>query len=499
MDKRFISNLFKGLASTSVGKVVTIGFHFSSILLLTRYVPQDVIGLYFLAFAIVQVLGIISGLGLDLTLSKFVSGSDDHLQQDTIATTIALRFISLTTVGLIFFASSRFILPVFDARLNECILIMIPLFVLTSFRDLFLALLQGIRKFKEYAIVEILSAASRVILLIAFHDRLSLQNLLYIEIASQTVEVVLQLIFLRAFLFNLSFGNIKTETIRSISQFSTPLYINNLLVAILDRGNVFLIGALLTPLSVAAYEVANKIPDGFTRLFSSFIIVYFPTLSNLFTKGSREDAKKLMNNSLVLLSTGIIFLVLVSFLFAEKIVLLLFSEEYLEISLAFVLLMLNFYLRAISNIMGYSLVAAGNSSAPVKANIVASILNIVGSLVLIQIFGYIGAVYSLLLMNITTQIIYVLFLRQAQLAPNLLAYLKPFFLLIVTISIYQLFGPVSILLKLLLVGLYIGACWIFIKEMREFLHSALGYINISKIGTFFWHTPSKERENVSKN
>ena len=72
MDKGFISNLLKGLVSTSFGSMVTIVFHFVSIMLMTRYVPKEVVGMYFLALAVVQVLKIIGRLGLDLTLSKSV-------------------------------------------------------------------------------------------------------------------------------------------------------------------------------------------------------------------------------------------------------------------------------------------------------------------------------------------------------------------------------------------------------------------------------------------
>ncbi len=476
MDKRFTSNLLKGLVSTSFGSVVTIGFHFLSILLITRYVPKDVLGMYFLALAVVTLLTIISGLGLDLTLSKFLSGGERHLQKDTIASTVVVRFISVTSVGLIFYAAGRFILPVFDARLSDCVVIMILLLALTSCRDLFLSLMRGAQQFREYAIVEVLSAASRVILLITFHDKLSLQGLLTIEIISQFTEVVLQLFFTRALLFSLSPRNIKAESVRSLTQFSVPLYSNNILALVFDRSSTFLIGALLNPASVAAFEVALKIPDGFMRLFNSFIIVYFPSLSNLFARGNREDAHRMMNSSLVLLSTGIIFLVLVAFLFAEEIVLVLFSREYLQVSPAFALLMLNFCLRALSNILGYSLVSAGYSSAPVKANVVASIVNIAGSLVMIRIFGYIGAVYSLLLMNITSQVIYELLLRRAGLAPHLLEYLKPVFLLAVALGIYWLFGADSVLQKLLLVGFYIAGCWLLIKEIKGLSYTAVKYI-----------------------
>jgi O-antigen/teichoic acid export membrane protein len=481
MDKRFTSNLIKGLASTSFGSVVTIGFHFVSILLMTRYVPKDVLGMYFLTLAVITFLAIISGLGLDLTLSKFVSGDESHQQKETIASIFVVRFISVTLVGLIFFVASQFILPAFDARLSDCVMFMIFLFALTSCRDLFLSLMQGVRQFKEYAVVEVLSAVTRVILLIIFHDKLSLQGLLYIEISSQLIEILLQIFFTRVLLFSLSSRDIKVESLRSLTRFSIPLYLNNLLAVIHDRGSVFLIGAFLNPGSIAAFEIARKVPDGFQRLFNSFIVVFFPGLSNLFAKGKRDDAQWMINSSLVLISAGITLLVLVVFLFANKIILVLFSEDYLEVSLAFVLLMLNFWLRAISNILGYSLVSAGYSSAPVKTNIVAVAVNLASSLLLIQIFGYLGAVYSLLLMNITSQIIYELYLRQAKLSPRLLEYLKPFFLLVVMIGVYRLFNTDSNLPKLLLVGLYIGTCWIFIKEIREFLHLVLEFISRSRI------------------
>lgn len=475
MDKHFTLNLFRGLASTSFGSVATLGFHFLSILLMARYVSKDVLGAYFLAFAVVQVLGIISGLGLDLTLAKSLSGADKHLQQDAVASIVAVRFISVTSVGLIFYAAGRFILPVFDTRLSDYIMLIIVFFALASSRDLFLRLMQGMQQFKEYAVVEIVSAVMRVILIITFHDRLSLQSLLYIEIVSQLVEVLLQLFFTRTLLLSLSRRNIKAEAVRNLTRFSIPLYSNNILTLVYDRSSTFLIGALLNPASVAAFEIALKIPEGFMRLFSSFIVVYFPSLSSLFAKGNRDDALKMMNHSLVFLSTGVIFLVFAAFLFAEEIILVLFSREYLQVSLAFALLMLNFYMRAIANILGYSLVSAGHSSAPVKANIVASTVNIVSSLVLIQIFGYVGAVYALLLMNITSQIIYELFLRRAGLAPNLLGYLKPVFLFGLALGGYRLFGIDSTLLKLLLLGFYAVGSWLLIKEIKDLSRAAVKY------------------------
>jgi len=482
MDKHFTSDLLKSLVSTSSGSVVTVGFHFVSVLLMTRYVPQDVLGMYFLALAVVHFLKIASGLGLDLTLSKFVSGSDESLQQDALASTLAVRLLSTTAVSLIFYSAGQLILPVLDARLNDCIVAMVILFALTSFRELFLHLMQGARQFKAYAFVEVLSAVYKVILLTALHARLSLEGLLVIDITSQFTSFLVQLFVVRARLLTLTRKNVNSTSLRSMSRFCVPLYLNNMLAVLHDRSSTFLIGVLLTPASVAAYEVALKIPEGFVRLFSSFITVYFPTMSSLFAKGNREDAQRVMNTSLVLLSAGILFLVLVGFLFADEIVLAVFPTEYRDVSLAFALLMLNFYLRAIANVLGYSLVSAGYPSAPIKAYTVAGAVNILSSLIMIQIFGYVGAVYSLMLMNIVSQIIYGLLLRGAELAPHLLAYSKPVFLLGAALGVYWLFEMDDTLLRLLLVGFYVVGCWMLAKEIRESARSAFQHVIKARAG-----------------
>ena len=91
-------------------------------------------------------------------------------------------------------------------------------------------------------------------------------------------------------------------------------------------------------------------------------------------------------------------------------------------------------------------------------------------------FGYIGAVYSLLLMNLTSQVIYGVLLKRVDLAPRLLEYLKPVFLLAIALGVYWLFGADSTLLKLLLVGFYIAGSLLFIEEIKGVLHTAMKYV-----------------------
>jgi len=477
MDKGFLSNLLKGMLSTSFGTGIVIFFHFLSVVLMTRLVSKEDLGLYFLASASINLLVNLGGLGLDLALVRFVSGVDAQVRRQTFASVIAVRALGLMTVGVVFYLAGELVLSFFDQRLDPYVFLIIVLFFVNSLRELFLHLIQGIQRFKQYAVVQILSASSRVILLIVLAGSLDLATLLHIDIVALCLSLLFELFVARDFLKGLSVRSLSREALGTVSRFSAPLYFNNLLTFAYNRSSVFLIGTFLTPISVAAYGIAQKIPDACMRLFRSFIVVYFPNVSELFAQDKRPAARKVMNHSLILTSTLIVFVVLITFLLREEIAVLMFSEEYAEISLALAFLMLNFSLHAISNVMGYSLVSAGNAMAPVRTNVVASAVNIGSGIVLIQRFGYMGAVYALLLMNITSQILYYLQLRRMGIAPRAFHYLRPFLLLAPAIGIDWLLGGRSFIVKALLIVFYVASSVLVIGEIRELFSSARGYVN----------------------
>ena len=145
---------------------------------------------------------------------------------------------------------------------------------------------------------------------------------------------------------------------------------------------------------------------------------------------------------------------------------MIFSEKYLETSLAFSLLMLNFSLRAISNLMGYSLVSAGQASVPAKVNFVASLMNILGCLLLIPQFGFNGAVYSLIIMNVISQILYARYLAKNQIPVAVLQYLKPVFFYLILVGGYVMLGIQSYLVNLVISGAFLAFCWLKIEEFR---------------------------------
>jgi len=213
---------------------------------------------------------------------------------------------------------------------------------------------------------------------------------------------------------------------------------------------------------------------------NSFILVFFPNLSNLFSKGDKVSAAELINKSLNVLSFMLAAATLLSFLFRNEIMILLFSAKYVESSYVFSLLMLNLTFRSLANILGYSNLSAGHPKVPMKVNIVCSAVSITGSFLMIPQFGYVGAAYSLIIMNSLAQVLYILYLKKIELDINIFSYTKPVLLLFATVTLYVLLNIDSISIRILYILFYLILSWLFIPEFKSLLNTVLGFLRKSK-------------------
>lgn len=476
MNRFSVSHFLKGLVSTSSGTFAAILFHFLSIMVIVKHISKEDFGLYMLILAVIHFLRILGGLGLDITLVKFISGKSDRESKEAFLSIIVVRIGVALLLSALIYLFGRFFVFLFDATLSRYIIFLPLLFILTSFKELFFYLFQALFLFRKYAIINILSAGLKflVIILLLHINRLDLDGLIYLEMIAPFATLIAIFFFVPFEIFKQV--GLKLQTLKSTVRFALPLYLNNLLTFVYNRTNIFMIGALLDPIGVAYYSVAGKIAEGFHRMFSSFIMVYFPSLSRLFSEKQNEDAEKVMNKSLVYLSIGGIFLALLSFLFRDGIIRLVFSESYLECTMAFALLMVDFQITIVSYTMGYSLVSAGYSSVPVKVNTVASVVNIAANFVLIPKFGFVGAVYSRLIMNVIAQFGNYFYLVKAGVTPNIRKYLSPLFMFLAAVGISYFFEIETFLAKTLLIAGYVGLCFVLFTEMRTVSSFSFRYV-----------------------
>jgi len=466
MDNKLKKNILKGSAATSIGTVTGMIFQFGTVMLMTRYVPKDDFGIYVLVMVIVNMFNLLGGFGLELTMVKFIASAVKEEKENVLSPVLVLRGIGSILFSIIFFLTAKYVLHFFDDRLNYFLWYITIIFILANYRDLFYNLMQGLNQFKQYSYVNVFSSFFRVVLTIlyAVFWELNIESLLFIEVLS-TLQPMLHQMLVIPFKDYLKLGN--WDYYLKVMRFSLPLYINNLVVFLNGRSNIFIIGAYLNPSSVANFDVANKVPIALKKIFQSFIIVYFPNLSKLFSVGDRTNALKLIEKSISIFSLATSYLVLFAFLFRNELTDILYSSAYAEISLAFALLILNFLLRGLGDLMGYTLLSAGYPAVSPRVNTIASIISISLSLFFIPLYGYMGAVYALLCMNLVSSQLFYFYLNKYEINPGLNALLKPAAILLAVPLTFLYNGELSLLYSALIFIVALIISWFTIKDLRD--------------------------------
>lgn len=487
MDKNFVSKFLKGSASASSGTIATVIFHFFSITLMTRYVSQEALGLYFLILATAMFFKILSNFGMDLTLVKFLSSEDRDEKQETMTVILITRAVILLITSLIVYFGSGLILPLLGEGLEPYVLLIPLIFVGHSVRELLLHLMQGLQQFKNYALVQFVSAIFKFLLILVLSQQLSLFNLLYIELAMLGMSIIMQIAMIPFRKLGFFEMKLSRSMLKQVMTFGFPLYYTSILTIGYDKSSVFLINYFLDPLSIALYSVALKLPEGFMRIFRSFITVYFPSVSALFAQGKNREAVKVMSKSIGLLSLLVSTLCVGAFLFGREIVTILFSEQYSSVDLAMGVLLVGVYLRLIANLLGYSLVSAGYPSTSSKVNTVSVVVYLSSSIFLIPRTGYIGAALAVLVMNSVAIGCYYWYLARANIAPSLVPFLQPTLLATAVVGTFLLVGSESLLVKISLMGLFIALCAIFVPDFKQAVQ--FGKDLFQKMGSRFgWQT-----------
>ncbi len=480
MTDNIYRRILKGSATTTFGTSISMLLHFVSIMIITRGISKEEFGSYALIIVLTNFINILGSLGLDITLVKFISGDKEYKKNEILLPVVIIKLFSIIFLSILFLLLSGIIIPLISDHLTELIFYFPILFIFSSFRDLGYKVFQSVNLYRKYITVQISSALLRIGIILALFltNNLNLRNLVLTEICLVVLTVTLQFILIP--IKKLVSRNVGNRIFKDLLNFSIPLYFNNIFTFSYGRVNLIIIGLLLNPISVGLYDAAAKVPQALKRLLNSFIVVYFPNISKLFSSQNKNKAEELMNGTLLGFSTILSIIILISFLFNNEIIVIIFSAKYAEVSLVFSLLMLNFSFRVFANILGYTILAAGFSKVPMKVNIVSSLISVGGSFLLIPKLGIIGVVIALLVMNSVAQLSYILYLVQAAIKVSVKKYLLPTFLLAVTLSVYYVLNVEGVLIKTAILLTFILVLWLFAKDFREITYKIIAVISKKK-------------------
>jgi O-antigen/teichoic acid export membrane protein len=222
------------------------------------------------------------------------------------------------------------------------------------------------------------------------------------------------------------------------------------------RIDILLLGAFIGPSAVAYYNVAARIPTALIQLEQSYIAVFFPTMTELLARGKQERAHLLLNHSLRLLSFALGCVALISVLFSQQIITLLFSDKYAPSIPVFALLMIALHMTVLVNLLGYSLTSAGSPQRSLAQNLIRTTLTILIDLALIPALGVVGPAYAGLIAYYVSNPICAWLLKLSGIRVIISYYLKSTLLLLLCVALYAWTQPNEFLHKVAIIILFLA-------------------------------------------
>ena len=458
MNSNLLSRFIRGTFATGMGTFLQISLGLLSMMVAVRFVPKVEFGVFVLIQVIVLFFITMSSLLLqNIAVTQFIASSDEYETSQIVNTTLCATVVISIFIIAVIYVSRPLVLYAFESTALLTFYIYIPVFfILASFDELFRRILQGFQRYMEISLSQIINGIIKIILVIIFVAflHMGLMGLIYASIISALTSMVYVILVLPIKLkLQLDFGLFK-----KIFRFGFPLGINSALTFFVNKIDRLIVGSMSGPAGVACYEVAARIPDQSWAFYNSFESVYFPNIAELYSKKQEIEVEKILNISVRLIAFLTLLAALIVTLFQQDIVVFLFSREYLSSAPALSILMIALSLGLVGNILGSSLVAIGQSDKPFKVNIFGGLSTVIGSLIMIPLYGYMGAVYTKILERSITNPLNVMFLRRADIRVKVSGYLKSFGAFGICLVYYWVTKPEGIMPKFFIIVFFLVLC-----------------------------------------
>lgn len=389
---------YLGLLGSTAGVVVVQGISASLLFLngvvLARILSEEGFGAYEYAFAWTEVLLLFAMLGFDRLLIRLVAEYDNQqnwgrlqgiikyaLHRISVFLIIAMPIIGIT-VALIVVEHPNAVLIISTFWIA---LFLLPVRVFLKLNQV---ILQGLRRV-VYAYLPDYIIRPILFLLALFFFVDTPQQAYEVHILSAILALIVSTLILQRFL---PVFKDKAEIQPDISWLKTvsPFMLISGLTILNVRGGVTLLGLVTDLETVALYSVATRISWIVALALTSVSAVVAPRIPHLLVDKKLDELQKLVTVTSRITTIMALGVIVLFWLFGESI-LSLFGQEYTEAYYALLILGIGQFIVAMTGVVGWLMMMAGQERPMLKYMGFATISHFVLIFILTPIFGLIGA------------------------------------------------------------------------------------------------------------
>jgi O-antigen/teichoic acid export membrane protein len=178
---------------------------------------------------------------------------------------------------------------------------------------------------------------------------------------------------------------------REVFSFTLPLLTSDLLYGVMGATDAILLSRYRDEIAVGAFRVVQPAAKLNQFVMLSFTMLFTPVAARLFARRDRVGMRDAYGQTAVWMAILGFPLFAVTFSLARPITTTLFGERYASSAVVLALLSVGYFVSTVSGFNGLTLKVIGKLRAIVAINGVALIINLALNLILIPLYGVVGA------------------------------------------------------------------------------------------------------------
>ena len=227
-----------------------------------------------------------------------------------------------------------------------------------------------------------------------------LANLAYVQIVAAIIGSIVSYLFARKY-FKFS-KSIDWNWVSTLWRYGRFTFLTNLSTMLYKSIDKWMLGALLSPASVAIYDVCIRVNNLLEAPTQAIAQVVFPQSARKGESEGPEAIKKLYEGAVAAILALIIPAVIFVFLFPKFIVVALGGEEYAVAASILTVTVFYALFLPFANQFGTILDSIGKPETNLFFTLLGAVINVIANLIFILNFGVIGAAYGTICTYIIT-------------------------------------------------------------------------------------------------
>lgn len=360
--------------------------------IIARVLGPEGKGIYSLAILLPALLIIFTNLGIG-PASVYYIGKKKYAPKEVFGNNIISSiFISIFTVlvGLIiifFFSNS-----LFPGVAKEYLFLALSLIPFQIFLNFVINILLSLQKIKKYNLIQLIHTFVFLFLIIIFLLGLhfGIKATIIAGALSLFIACIILFIQTRKETGGLSLS-LNKDLSKDLLSYGVKSYLGNIATFLYLRIDMWMINIFLNPLAVGLYSIAVVLSEKIQLISQSAGTLLFPKVS------SETDGKRLKEFT-PLVCRNVLFvtiLIAIFFFFLSRwLIVLFYSERFLESVLPFQILLIGAMAVSSSGIIAKDLAGRGKPIINTYIAIISLVLNILLNIILIPTLGIIGAAWA---------------------------------------------------------------------------------------------------------